>query len=668
MMRSALIAALCMSSILTARAEDVPAGDPRIATGSWAATLNEHPRLFGSKECLKELAAKKPREYQGVKRLSMQSKDLVAAGVVNAVEGIGADAAQGYVAAAMKQVERGATNTHQDTWIALTDVALTYDLFYDRIVPADREKMIGWFNAHIGAYTDDENAFHNSTLSKILCYLRIAYATWGENPRAKEFRDYALTKLYEGKVLPVLKEFGSGGGFTECGWYARHSLWHLTQALELARRFENYDGFAPAAPFFYQRMAYELYDGYPGLWIYGCEQYPVEGDGSNIYGSHTEYPREMRTLLAQYFRGSPLAGYVAAKRRPASNPQVAMMDFLYEEPPDPPRALAELPLAHLAEGIGKVYARSDWTDSASWLRFECGDYWTAHQHFEVGNFEIYRYAPLAAESGEYQEWGDAHAMNWLIRTVANNCILVYQPGEKWTNMRDGGRMNYANDGGQAKKWDWPVDTLQQWLAKREQFTRGRIVAYENQPAWLYVAGDCTPAYSPEKLALWMRQIVFLRPGTFVIFDRVVSRKPEFEKTWLLHCRNEPGIDGAQAGIRNGKGELVMRTLLPEAATLRKVEGYTYRGQTFEAPKGPLNAAANRWRVEVTPAKPAEEDLFLHVLFTDGAQPVELIRDADKVGVKVGGDQVLFSGKQGGELSVGGQRRELPQRVVKGSWE
>ena len=71
---------------------------------------------------------------------------------------------------------------------------------------------------------------------------------------------------------------------------------------------------------------------------------------------------------------------------------------------------------------------------------------------------------------------------------------------------------------------------------------------------------------------------------------------------------------------------------------------------------------------MTPAKPAEEDLFLHVLFTDGAQEVELVRDADKVGVKVGSDQVLFSGKQGGELSVGGERRELPQRVVKGSWE
>ncbi|MFI5381059.1 MAG: heparinase II/III family protein [Tepidisphaerales bacterium] len=678
MVRNVLLVRMCLGLFLcsaalrtpaagageTPAAKDVPAGNPRIALGAWAPALSEHPRLFGSRDYLRKLAKEKPQEYQRLRQL----KELLAAGVVNAVEGAGASDAQPFIAAAMKHVGRGPTNEHQDTWIALTDVVLTYDLFHDQIAPADRARMIAWFNAHLGTFTADENAFHNSTLSKILCLLRIAYGTWGENPRAKEFRDHALVKLYEGTVLPVLKEFGAGGGFTECGWYARGSLWHLVQAMELARRFERYDGFAMAPRFFYQRMAYELYDGYPGLWIYGSEQYPVEGDGSNIYGGHTEYPREMRTVLAQYFRGSELAGYVASKKRRASNPQIAAMDFLYEEPAEPARPLAELPLAHFAEGIGKVYARSDWTDSATWLRFDCGGFWTAHQHFDVGNFEIYRYEPLATESGEYAEWGGQHAMNWLIRTVAHNCILVYEPGEQWTQMRDGGRVKCVNDGGQAKKWDWPAGTVEQWMAKRQQYTRGKILAYENQPQWLHIAADCTQAYAPEKLSLWVRQIVFLRPGTFVVFDRVVSRKPEFEKTWLLHCKNEPQIDGSRTVIRSGKGELVMQTLLPAGATPRKVEGYTYRGQTFEAPKGALNAAADRWRVEVAPGTPATEDLFLNVLFTEGPQKVELLRQGAKVGVKVGANEILFDGKVGGQIRAGGQQWELRERVVKGKWE
>ena len=647
---------------------DIPKPHPRIETGGWAAGLQQHPRLLGSKDFLRDLAKAKPDEYKRVRQLH----DLLAAGIVNAVDSVPAKEAEPFVQAALKNVARGPTNLHQDTWIALTDAVLTYDLFYDQIAPSDRAKMVAWFNAHLDRFTTDENAFHNSTLSKILCYLRIAYGTWGENPRAGEFRDYALKKLYEGKVLPVLKEFGAGGGFTECGWYTRGSLWHLVQGLELARRFEKYDGFALAPSFFYQRMAYELYQPYPGLWTYGAEQYPMEGDGSNVYGGHTEYPREMRTLLAQYFRGSELSGYVAAKKRRASNPQIGLMDFLYEEAADPARPLATAPLAHFAQGIGKIYARSDWTDQATWFRFDCGGYWTAHQHLDIGNFEIYRGEPLATESGEYSEWGDPHAMNWLIRTVAHNCILVYEPGEQWKNMRDGGKVKYANDGGQAKTWDWPADTLEQWNAKRDQFARGQIVAYENQPEWLYVAADCTKAYSPEKLSLWLRQIVFLRPGTFVIFDRVVSKKAEYPKAWLLHCRNEPQISGAQTVIHSGKGQLNIETLLPTDAKLSKVEGYQYPtfagSQAFPAPKSSLNDAANKWRLEVAPAKAAEEDLFLHVLSTDGPHDAKLVRAGDKITVNIGDAHVSFSGKLGGDVPKGGQRYALPAKVIKGQWE
>ena len=49
----------------------------------------------------------------------------------------------------------------------------------------------------------------------------------------------------------------------------------------------------------------------------------------------------------------------------------------------------------------------------------------------------------------------------------------------------------------------------------------------NTPAMDSLAADgmlFTRAYSPKKLDCFTRQIVFARPGTFVIFDRVVSYK------------------------------------------------------------------------------------------------------------------------------------------------
>ncbi|MEW6237157.1 MAG: hypothetical protein AB1656_17380 [Candidatus Omnitrophota bacterium] len=646
---------LCFS-VLAFSAEEIPAPAPLIPTGLWADNVGKHPILLGSRSHLQALAKAKPSAYADIR----SSHSLLADGITNAVEGLPRERIETYIQNAMKNVQRGVTDIHQDTWIWLMDAALTYDLFFDAIAPSDRQALLDWMNAHLAKYKSDENAFHNSTLSKILCYLLIAYGTWGENSMVEEFQDYALKKLYEGKVLPVLNEFSEGGGFTECGWYARGSLWHLAQALELARRCIGYDGFSKAPRFFYSRLAYELLQPYPGLWLYGAERYPVEGDGANTYGGHNEYPRHLRTILAQYFRGSKLARLTANRQRKGSNPESRLVDFLYEEDPDPPLDLSAMPPAHFAPGIGKIYARSDWTDDATWLRFECGDYWAGHQHFETGNIEIFRYEPLAAESGEYHDYLSNHSVNWLIRTIAHNCLLVFQPGEQWTNMRDGGRNAYANDGGQAKKWDWTVDTLEMWKQRREQFERGEIVAYENHSEFLYVAGDCAKAYSPSKMEQWMRRIVFIRPHTIVLFDRVKSVQPDFKKTWLLHCKNEPAIDNRTITIKNGKGRMIVRSLWPENAAIEKIEGNVYGGQTFDPPTTVLTPLANKWRIEISPKTANKEDYFLHAFFTDEPQPVHMIQEEGRFGARVGEAEILFNAEGGGTLTLAGKTYALKE--------
>jgi hypothetical protein len=612
---------------------------------------------------LKKRAAEEPVLYEVVR-----SRDsLLASGITEAVEGIPVERKNAFIRSVMEKVRKGPTNLHQGTWIAMTEAARVYDFFFDSITPEDRAAIIDWLNAHLDVYRADENAFHNSTLSKILCYLRVAYATWGENPRAKDFREYALKKLWEGKVLPIILQFGEGGGFTECGWYTRGSLWHLVEALEIARRFEGYDGFAMAPDFFYQRLAYEVHQPYPGLWLYGGERYACEGDGSLVYGGHNTYPRHMRTMLAQYFGGTELARYTAARARKPSNSSAKVVDFLYGTELDAPLSLETFPLAHLAAGIGKVYARSDWSDDASWLRFECGDYFVGHQHFEVGNFEIFRYEPLATESGEYVDYLSNHSVNWLIRTVAHNCVLVHEPGETWSMMRDGGRNEYANDGGQTKKWEWTADNLVEWTAKRETYDRGDIIAYENRPEYMFVAGDCTKAYSPSKMKSWVRQIVFLRPHTFVILDRVESTKAKYPKRWVLHCRNTPDLGVPGFLVRDGKGALHVRTLLPRAS-VTTLHGYEYGGKVFDERESAQTNAAAKWRVEVRPERAAAEDVFLTVLSTDGLVEAGLIEEDGGIGVAVTGARLMFKGKAGGTLETGGETFVLDPTVKKGRYE
>jgi hypothetical protein len=638
---------------------DIPTPAPRIPNGAWAGLLDQpHPRLLGPKGFLQERVRRDPALYESLKN----SELILARGIAHAVEGISEGEIQQWIAKAMKELERGVTNVHQDTWIWLTNVALTFDLFYDHISPDDRQRMIEWINPHLAAFTDDESAFHNSTPSKALCYLRIAYATWGDNPMAAAFRDHALGKLYEQRMLPTLQEFGAGGGWTECGWYQRHSVWHGAEALELARRVEGYDGFAMAPRFWYQRLAYEMFVTCPRLRPDGTEEFALEGDGSDRYWQGDDSPRLLAYLLSDYFRGSELARYTMNRRNRATAPGARILEFLYRPDLDQePLPMETLPKAHLASGTGKVYARSDWSPDATWFRFECGDYWCAHQHYEAGNFEVFRHETLASESGEYYDFLSNHDVNWLIRTIAHNCVLVHLPGETWSRMRDGGRNAYHNDGGQTKKWDWPTPDLATWRSRRETFHRGDIVAFDDRPTHLYLAADCTPAYVPEKLEQWIRQIIFLRPHTFVIFDRVVSAKPEYRKTWLLHSRFEPQCGGDRITIVNGKGRLITQRLIPIQAEVTPIHGYTYDGATFEPNGNRLADTACKWRVEVTPAAPSKEDLFLHVLTTDEPVPATLLTDG--LGLRLGDTEVRFTGDVGGTLRIGEKAFAL-ERVVR----
>ena len=644
---SDLISAFAIQNVRAAdETATLPIAAPLISNGAWQGKIAAHPRLFGPLDELRALAQSKPAAYQAIKSDDLIRDSIEAAGIVQALDGLTPEQRAPYLQTALENSERGATNQHQDSWVWMEQVALTFDFFHDQLTPAQRQQMIDWLNVQLNSFKEDESGFHNSILPKIYTYLRVAYATRGENPRADEFRDKAIA-LYENKVVPILNMFGAGGGFTEAGWYARYSMWSLVRALELARRVEGYDGFAKAPRFFYQRLAYELFQAYPGLWIYGAPRYSVEGDGSYLYGSHSEAARHSRMILEQYFRGSTLSRLSTGTRGKPSNPQAAMINFLYQEPTGDTLPLENAPLAHLQSGVGNVYARGDWSDDATWFRFNCGPYFTGHQHLDVGNFEIFRREPLATESGEYIDFSSSHSINWLMRSIAHNTILVFQPDEKFPlrgdTFRDGGRVPYANDGGQNKIWEWPVGDLDRWLKQRDQFERGDIIAYRNAPQWMYVACDGTRAYIPSKLKRWTRQIVFVRPDVFVICDRVQSTRADYQKTWLLHSSVEAKIAGQTATIAPEKARLTVQTLLPEKASLQTVQGYNYQGQSFPEQHSGQSDAAPQWRLEVSPSDAHETDVFLHVLSTSDTPVVAtLVRENGRIGARIGATQVLFN--------------------------
>jgi hypothetical protein len=172
------------------------------------------------------------------------------------------------------------------------------------------------------------------------------------------------------------------------------------------------------------------------------------------------------------------------------------------------------------------------------------------------------------------------------------------------------------------------------------------------------------------MGCFTRQIVFVRPGTFVIFDRVQSRNPDFKKTWLLQAIKVPSRTDEGLVITNGKGRLFVQTLLPHKADVRLVAGpelYSYGGKDY--PPARDTGPAPECRIEVSPPEPSSWDYFLHVLTATGSDTAsvdEAAADvtAEQVSISVGQTEIRFSTTEiAGAIDLNGYQHSFSEQIV-----
>ncbi len=191
-------------------------------------------------------------------------------------------------------------------------------------------------------------------------------------------------------------------------------------------------------------------------------------------------------------------------------------------------------------------------------------------------------------------------------------------------------------------WNGPVHVQEggQYIADASE-----LVAFETNDLYSYVAGDATAAYRPEKCELCTRQMVFVYPDHFVIFDRVRSTQADYRKRWLVHTAREPRIDGATIIADHEEGRMFCRTLLPADAVLTAIGGEGQRfmagGRNWELPPGVEFTELMGWgRVEVAAPEPAQERLFLHLIEV-GDQTRQAMSAAERISGE-GGEGVRFA--------------------------
>lgn len=647
-----------------------------------------HPRLLGSLEDLKRLARERPeacartREAARMEPVSDGPDDQVLFGKIPsmalaaAIDGDAALARQAVELVFARFINRPVRTGHVPFGSDVAFCALVYDYCHAAWAQPERERFWAYMTETREKNMGEEpSVFHNGWYGyKMWGFVLGCLATWHENPAAEPmFR--AIDREYRERAAPGLEFSGAGGGFGE-GYYIHYWLFEWLFCCEAARLCAGLDYYKLAPKFFNHRAIAGMFEMYPPVGERGTRRPVPMGDGGGRKcNPERDKALTARRILVNYHRDDPAHQAVHAfnlQTPQVGFPQFAYRDLLWHDPAVRAEDLEKFKRSHCSPAAGHVYSRESWRDDAAHLYFHCGPRFTAHQHLDNGHFTLFKHAELLGDGGHYAGWADPHECNYYIRTIAHNAILIHDPSEKWPDIRL--FKDVANDGGQVfpgfhVHHNSGASDVPLWLEHKDDFSTGRLAAYEDPGDFTYFAGDMTRSYTRQKAACVTRQIVHLRPAIFVVFDRVVSTNPAFRKTVLFQPMQVPVGSGSRWTVTNGQGRLFIETLLPrepEVRILAGAEQYGYGGRNYP-PQGNTGPAPEA-RMEISPRTAALEDYFVHVLTAADAQTAqpkaaEVFETADEVGVRVSGATLRFLKRElGGGLEWNGRTHAFTRTV------
>jgi len=613
------------------------------------------------------------------------------------------------------------------------DVALVYDWCHGELDGAAKDAIVGFFGT-VQPDGDDLPGWGNYWPRWGYSYAFMGLAALDDSTAAKAWLDEYRHDRFGDHDVADLDRIAPGGGWPEgtvYDWIA--NLWRV-KAVEGWRSATGENLFL-ATDWFRQRLPFLLMMSWPGVEdLWGSSwyhPYPSHGDAERNRGPMANYGRIMGEILIGAFPEEPAArqlqAYLAAA--PADHPDsfLAHEEFLFFDPAQ--QAEQPGPTAHLAAGTGDVIFRSGWPSGAAdtdpavtRIELHCGDRFSYHQHYEQGSLNLFSGEPLLLDSGVYSGDGlSNHDVNYYVRTIAHNTLIVYNPEEDFGSSRPDAA---SNDGGQRSPY--PGTRAPLGVAYQEQhapiYETGDILRFENSEALGYVLTDATAAYNNPaynqardsdlpgnvaKVTHFQRELAYLRRSgswrheAVVLYDRVGVTDPAFsgENTKLLfHVQNEPWVSGTGTPVSPGEtlfqgaGEAVavapagaratLRFLLPQQHAIRRVGGrgikafwvfganYDWQWEESETQPRPINDFEDlpwgEWRLELEPTDTALDHRFLTVIFPDQTGMAEnrpAASSQELGGAGLQGD----SAATGPGLARGASRPAPPRRIPDRQW-
>jgi len=268
----------------------------------------------------------------------------------------------------------------------------------------------------------------------------------------------------------------------------------------------------------------------------------------------------------------------------------------------------DLPQARLFGDIGVVTMHTDLANTANnlMLAFRSSPYGSFnHAHADQNAFAIMKGGTaLAIPSGYYgPSYGKPHHAQWTRATKANNCILVDGQGQKI----------------------------------RSAAAVGAIIDFKDTAGYSYVAGDATPAYMG-RLNKWVRRILFLRPGLFLLLDEIEAPKPS-QYQWLMHAFEKMEIHGNRVTSHRRGATLNVTLACSLGLNFEQTDQFD-TPYNYGIPKAYHLEKANHWHVTAETAKTSKKTRIAAVMAVYDANEkfnVQLQHEKGWLGATAAGD-------------------------------
>ncbi len=464
------------------------------------------------------------------------------------------------------------------------NVSLVYDWCRGTLTDSQRTRWVAYANQAVWNVWNHEqaqwggirqpwsgwsvdNPVNNYYYSFLEATMLLALATEGENDLAAQWRSTFRQAKLESELFPTFTRDLQGGGSREGTGYgtAMKNLFRLYDWWERSTG----ERVATATPHALASMAHLMHAIVPTL-----DRLTPTGDHArDSTAALFDYHRDYLLVLMRLFPAERLSGVAASLLAASSVPRMAngfmaYSDYLYD-----PSDIAALPLstlstAHWGAGTGQLAMRTSWTRDAAYANFICGPYTESHAHRDQGSFTLFKGTWLAYDANVESHSGieQAETLHNLVRVELDGAVVT----------------------------------------QREAAPPCELHALADNAHFTYGAARITPVYNGHTAVVNMeREFLFIKPATFVVFDRVQTRNGA-RRVWTLNLPVQPTVVGDTMSLVQGVHRLDVVRLSPTGLS------------TALVPWAASNPGmAGGVRVDAVDAV-GDRSMFLHVLGTDGA--------------------------------------------------